>query len=95
MWLAGNPQWKVVYHDQVYYCRSEAQRQRFLSNPERYVPAYAGDDPALATEEQQSVPGKTAYVMLYRDRFYLFASRDTLERFRRDPQRDGGAAEVE
>ena len=77
----------MVYRGQIYYCHSEAQRQRFMADPDRYLPAYAGNDPVLTTDQRQAIPGKVAHVMLYRDRFYFFASQNTLEQFRDNPER--------
>jgi len=65
-------------------CRSA---ERFLADPEQYVPACAGHDPVLLAEGKGQVPGKLDHCATYGGRLLMFSSPETLARFRKDPKR--------
>lgn len=86
-WLPGNPRWSVVHQGQTYLFSGPAQRQRFLANPRRYVPAYSAHDPVLAVDRNLRVPGHTDYCVMYDGQLYMFSGSVTLARFQENPGR--------
>ena len=86
-WLPGDPRWPVVYQGFTYLFHGPAQRQRFLANPQRYVPAYSAHDPVLLVDGNRRIPGQTDYCVIYDGQLYMFSSAATLARFKEGPQR--------
>jgi len=86
-WVEGNPRWSAEYSGRKYLFSSQEHRDRFLADPTRYAPAYAGHDPVLAVEAGRRIPGKTDYCVNYDGRLYMLSSGVTLARFQRDPAR--------
>jgi YHS domain-containing protein len=88
-WVQGDQRWAVRYQGRTFWFASATERKRFLAAPQRYLPAYGGNDPVLAAEENRRAVGKVQYCVVYGDdnRLYLFASQATLEQFRDDPKR--------
>ncbi len=85
-WEAGNTQFGAVHRGRTYLFVSEQQRQQFLADPDSYSPVFAGYDPVLLLDKQQSVPGSRRYGFRYGGAFYLFSTPDTMARFKTSPQ---------
>jgi YHS domain-containing protein len=75
-----------VYQGRTFLFRGPTQRQRFLADPRRYVPAYSGNDPVLAVDRDRQVPGRTTYCVIYDGQLYMFSSSATLARFKENPE---------
>jgi YHS domain-containing protein len=86
-WVKGDLRWTVVHQGWIFRFSGPAQRQQFLANPEAFAPVGSGNDPVLATDENRSVPGETAYCALYNGRLYMFSSAATQTQFNERPQR--------
>ncbi len=86
-WVPGDPQFAVHHQGKVYLLAGPTQRQRFLANPNRYVPVGGGIDPVLAVEENRHLPGRTDYCVVYDGRLYLFSSQESLARFHQNPKK--------
>jgi len=86
-WVRGDPRWAVDYQGHRYLMSSAVQRESFLVNPERYVPAYEGNDPVLVVDRGQRTRGDTRYCATYNGRLYMFSSPATLAQFRQQPER--------
>jgi len=86
-WVHGDPKWSAVHHGRTYLFSREDYRRRFLADPDRYAPAYAGYDPVLVVEGNRFLPGKTDFCVHYDGRLYTFSSAVTLARFQRDTSR--------
>ncbi len=86
-WVRGDARCPAVYAGRTFLFSGQEQRLRFLSNPARYTPACGGNDPVLATERNANVPGKCEFSTLCDGKVYLFASVETLARFRQSPYR--------
>jgi YHS domain-containing protein len=86
-WIEGDPKWSAAHHGRTYLFSSEQHRDRFLADPDRYGPAYAGYDPVLVVEGNRFIAGKTDFCVNYDGRLYVFSSAVTLARFQRDPTR--------
>ena len=86
-WIRGDARWMAVYAGRTFLFSGQEQQLQFLSNPARYTPACAGNDPVLAVEGNANVPGKCEFSTLCDGKVYLFASAETLARFRQSPYR--------
>jgi len=86
-WVTGKPYWKINHQGRIFQFAGSTQRERFLANPLRYLPAHAGCDPVVAREEGRQVPGLIDFCVVYEGRLYMFSSQDTLARFRETPSR--------
>jgi len=86
-WVRGDPRWAIDYQGRRYLLSSQVQREAFLVNPQRYVPAYDGNDPVLMVDRNQHTPGSTQYCVTYDGRLYMFSSPATLAHFRQHPER--------
>ena len=80
-WVAGDAGCTAVYNGRTYRFSSDAHRQQFLSDPERFAPANSGNDRVLSVTRQQTMPGQTTYCAIYRNRVYLFSSAATQSAF--------------
>lgn len=83
-WVLGQPQFAATYQGQIFYLASEEARQRFLTDPARYAPVTFGNDPVLAIDQGQMVPGNRTHALYFGNRMYLFANESTLTAFVND-----------
>lgn len=85
-WTPGNPALGVVHRGRTYLFVSETERQQFWADPDAYSPVFAGLDPVLLLEKQQSVEGtRRVGGFAYGGLFYLFSSEETKQRFAANP----------
>jgi protein disulfide-isomerase len=86
-WAKGDAQWGAIHRGRTYlFASSEAQR-RFLANPDAYSPVIEGNDPVLALDNGQLVPGTRMLGVFFEKRVYLFSCEETLHRFEQNPKR--------
>ena len=85
-WVQGDPRWTVVYKGYIYRLSGTAQRQEFLANPEKYVPANGGFDPVVSMTQRRNVPGHVNFSAAYNGRIYMFSSAATQEYFHNNPE---------
>ena len=90
-WLQGDPRWSAVHEGRAYRFAGAAQRQHFLANPDRYAPVSAGCDPVLLVDAKRKVLGRTEFCVVCKDRLYMFSSKETFAKFRKDANRYCGA----
>ncbi|MDZ4818993.1 MAG: thioredoxin family protein [Planctomycetota bacterium] len=81
----GQPKFGAVHRGQTYLFASEANQQKFLANPDRYSPVMSGNDPVMAFDTGQYIPGARAYGVFYQNRIYLFANPETKMQFQKMP----------
>lgn len=72
---------------QTYYFSSEEARAAFEENPSRYAPAAGGSDVVLLVNTSEEEPGSLDFSLWYRDRLFLFRSRETQQLFSKNPAR--------
>jgi YHS domain-containing protein/thioredoxin-like negative regulator of GroEL len=84
-WTEGDVQYGAVHRGRTYLFAGAEQRDQFLANPDSYSPVFAGLDPVLLLENQQSVEGSRALGYRYGDAFYLFSSEETKQKFAAKP----------
>ncbi len=72
---------------QQYSFCSERAKAAFEADPSRYAPAAGGSDVVLLVNTAEEQAGMLDYSLWYRDRLYLFCSRETMALFSKDPSR--------
>lgn len=82
-----NPEFVATFGLQTYTFSSLAAKAAFEADPSRYAPAAGGSDVVLLVNSGEEQPGMLDYALWYRDRLYLFRSRETMNMFNKDPLR--------
>ena len=82
-----DPQFSATFGLQSYTFSSAATKTAFEADPSRYSPAAGGSDVVLLVNSGEEQPGMLDYALWYRDRLYLFRSRETMALFNSDPLR--------
>ncbi len=85
-WVQGDPRWTVVHKGFIYRLSGNAQRQEFLANPEKFIPANSGFDPVVSVTQKRNVPGQVNFCAAYKGRIYMFSHAATQEYFRNNPE---------
>jgi YHS domain-containing protein len=85
-WVQGDPRWTVVHKGFIFRLSGNAQRQEFLANPEKYIPANGGFDPVISVIEKRNVPGQVNFCAAYKGRIYMFSSAATQNSFHNNPE---------
>ncbi len=86
-WRLGDNRWGAVHRGRTYLFAGPDEQKRFMANPDLYSPVLSGDDPVLAHDQNQSVPGMRAHGVFLGNRVYLFASEETRQQFQKDIRR--------
>ena len=88
-WIEGNPKIGCVHREQVYLFVNKADRDLFLSDPDRYSPILAGFDPVVYLETGALERGNEANGVFMgkkpNQRVVLFGSIETREKFKTAP----------
>ncbi len=87
IWQVGDTRWGVIHRRRTYLFAGPEEQQRFLANPDHFSPVISGNDPVLALDRSQTIPGRRDFGVFYEGRIYLFASEESLNRFSVNPQR--------
>ncbi len=85
-WVRGNSEHQTTYDGKTYYFPSEKQKQMFLANPAKYVPALGGDCTVCLAKMGKRVAGSIHNAAFYERRLFLFPSADQKSEFMRRPQ---------
>ena len=80
-------EFKAKFGLQTYFFSSPEAKSAFEANPSRYAPAAGGSDVVLLVNTGEEMTGALDFSLWYRDRLYLFRSRETQQLFSRDPAR--------
>lgn len=86
-WQPGDKRFGVVLRGRLYLFAGDGEKQRFSRDPDRFAPILSGNDPVEFSESGRLTPGKRRHGVFFRNRIYLFASEESLERFWTSPQR--------
>ncbi|MEM8946619.1 MAG: thioredoxin family protein [Planctomycetota bacterium] len=89
-WVRGEKEYGAIHRGRTYLFASDALRQKFLASTyssDAYSPVFSGDDPVKLLDDNEQVAGSRKYGFEYRNAFYLFSSKETMERFARQPDR--------
>ena len=84
-WALGDRRWGAIHRGRTYLFTGPEEQRRFFTDPDRYAPAFSGNDVVLATEQGQPVPGSREHGVFFGNRVYLFSSEATLDKFARNP----------
>jgi YHS domain-containing protein len=84
-WVAGDRQYGAVHRGRTYMFAGAQQRDQFLADPDAYSPVFAGLDPVMLIDKQQAVDGKRSMGYRYGDAFYLFSSKESMQKFKEAP----------
>ena len=86
-WVLGDVRWGLIHRGRTYLFAGPEERDRFDVAPDRYAPALSGNDPVLAVERGEMVPGHREYGAWFEKQVYLFSSETTFQKFNADPYR--------
>jgi YHS domain-containing protein len=84
-WAPGSTAFGLIHRGRTYLFVGDKERQQFWADPDAYSPVFAGYDPVLLLEKQQSVPGSRKFGFRYGGAFYLFSSAETMAKFEASP----------
>lgn len=85
--VEANPQFSSTFGLQTYTFSSAESKAAFDAEPSRYAPAAGGSDVVVLVNSGEEQAGQLDYALWYRDRLYLFRSRETMTLFSKDPLR--------
>jgi protein disulfide-isomerase len=77
----GDPRYGVVHRGRTYLFSSPVEQQEFLRDPDRFSPALGGNDPVMFFDDGRQVDGDWNFGRFIGDRVYLFASKQSLDKF--------------
>ena len=83
----SSDQFTSTFGLQSYAFSSAESKAAFDTDPSRYAPAAGGSDVVVLVNSGEEQAGQLDYALWYRDRLYLFRSRETMTLFSKDPQR--------
>jgi YHS domain-containing protein len=90
-WTKGDEKWGAIHRGKTYLFVTEQCQQRFMANPDRYAPAFDGNDPVHLVDRNQTVPGRREIGCYFgvepNRRIVLFADETSYQTFSRNPQR--------
>ena len=85
--IDGRTEYLSKYGLKTYDFSSPEAKATFDANPSRYAPAGGGSDVVLLVNTNEEVAGILDFSLWYRDRLYMFRSRETQAIFSGDPER--------
>lgn len=80
-------EYSATFGLQTYEFSSAEAKAAFESDPSRYAPAAGGNDVVVLVNSGEEQSGMLDFALWYRDRLYLFRSRETMTLFNKDPQK--------
>lgn len=86
-WTKGDPKFGIIHRGRLYLFASEAEKQTFWQDPDRFAPILSGNDPVEFAESGRIVQGSRKHGVFYRNQIFLFTSEDSLQRFWGSPKR--------
>ncbi len=86
-WVRGNPEHQVTYDGKTYRFPGEKQKQTFLANPNKYVPALGGDCTVCYAKTGKRVPGNIRHAVFHDKRLFLFPGANEKKEFLANPKK--------
>ncbi|NQV28259.1 MAG: hypothetical protein HQ518_28235 [Rhodopirellula sp.] len=83
----ARPQFQARFNGKIYNLSSAEAKEKFESNPEDYAPAAGGQDVVLAANGGVDREGSLDRAVWYRNRLYLFSSKNSHEEFVASPSK--------
>jgi len=84
-WSMGSPEYSVVFDSREYRFPTEAERNMFLANPDKYVPALNGNSVVAYVASGVQVAGDPRFGAMHRGRVYLFQNEQEKAEFLANP----------
>ncbi|MCA9034984.1 MAG: thioredoxin family protein [Planctomycetaceae bacterium] len=85
VWEKGTEQFVGTFEDVDYFFRSEFERDRFLNDPQAFLPRLHGCDPVSLYMKNRAEAGSIEYGAFYKGQLYFFASIQNRRTFQRNP----------
>lgn len=86
-WVPGKSDHQSTYDGKTYYFPSEKQKEMFLADPAKYVPALGGDCTVCLVKMGKRVAGNIRNATFYEHRLFLFPSADQKKEFQAHPEK--------
>jgi YHS domain-containing protein len=83
----ARPSFQAEFNGDYYNFSSAEALAKFKADPETYAPAAGGQDVVLASNEGTSREGSLDRAVWYRNKLYLFSSKDSHEAFVASPKK--------
>lgn len=83
--VKGNPEFAHVWDGLRYQFASAANRDRFVSDPDRYAPNYTGLCAATMAANGTRRQAEPEFWLIIDGKLYLFAGQGGVDRFKKDP----------
>ena len=90
VWKKGDVRFGAIHRGRTYLFASAEEQQKFLGEPDKYSPIISGNDPVVALEKGAPAPGKREYGLMYKNRMFLFSSKESYDKFCGDSKRYAG-----
>jgi YHS domain-containing protein len=90
-WMMGRPQYSVIFDGREYRFPGDAEKSKFLANPDRYVPALNGNSVIAYATSGTLVPGNPRFGAYHLGRVYLFQDEREKAAFLDNPSDYAGA----
>jgi len=84
-WVRGKSEHQTTYDGKTYYFPGEKQKEMFLADPAKYVPALGGDCTVCLANMGKRVPGNIRHAVFHQQRLFLFPSADQKNEFQAHP----------
>lgn len=86
-WVKGSPEVQANYDGQTYLFPNAEQREMFLSDPAKYVPAFGGDCAVCYVNMGKRIPGSLKHAALRNNRLFLFPNDELKQEFLSAPEK--------
>ena len=77
----ASPMFSSEFEGQNYNFSSDEARKKFEANPVAYAPAAGGKDVVLSSDDKTDAEGTLDYAVWFKDRLYLFSTKESLQTF--------------
>ncbi len=84
-WVPGKVEFQTTHDGKTYYFPSEKQKEMFLADPAKYVPALGGDCTVCLAKMGKRVPGNIRHAAFHQQRLFLFPNEDQKKEFQSHP----------
>jgi YHS domain-containing protein len=85
--IQGSERFSASYDGRIYRFANAQSRERFLKNPEAFVPADGGHCPVSLVDLSKTLPGDPRFGVLYAGRLFLCTNEQTRQQFLARPKR--------
>ncbi len=84
-WIQGDSQITCLYGNGRYCFENNEAKEKFFRNPAFYALVSDGMDIVLLTDQNRKTPGTRRLGIRYADLNFVFATKESLEKFRQNP----------